>query len=84
MRHFAITLIAIILFCCHCYTASAYFSDYPPYKFKDGPPQHLKATPLVDLDNKQYVSSDTKITVRLNETADSLDFLVKDGEYNKS
>lgn len=59
-----------------------YDKDYPPYRFKDGPPKHLVAAPIVDgLDKNRYTSKDGRIEVRLNETFHkALDFLLKDGD----
>lgn len=58
----------------------AYFDNYPPYKFISGPPKHLEAKSLVDFDKSKYKSKDGKIITRLKETADSFDFILKDGK----
>lgn len=59
--------------------AHAYLDEYPPYKFKDGPPKHLQLDPLVDIDKSDYVSKDGSVTARLNESFASnlLDFSLK-------
>ncbi|MCK9604510.1 MAG: VCBS repeat-containing protein [Candidatus Omnitrophica bacterium] len=58
--------------------AFAYFDNYPPYSFKNGPSRHLEANPLVDFDKAKFKSKDGKIYVRLKESADSFDFILKD------
>ncbi len=58
----------------------AYFEDYPPYKFHKGSCPHLKAETLVNFDKSEYKSEDGKVIARLKEDADSLDFLVQDGD----
>lgn len=58
----------------------AYVNNYPPYKFKEGPPKHIKAKLLVDSDRPRFKSKDGRIFVRLKEAADSFDFLLKDGK----
>jgi len=60
----------------NCY---AYFENYPPFKFDKGPFPQLKTEAIVDFDNPEYRSEDGKIIARLEEEAESLDFLVQDG-----
>ncbi|MBU2035786.1 MAG: hypothetical protein KKA59_08445 [Candidatus Omnitrophica bacterium] len=59
--------------------ALAYFENYPPYKFKNGAPNHLKLEALVDFDKAEYKSKDGQVFVKFKETPDSLDFIVRDG-----
>ena len=58
-----------------------YRADYPPYEFKDGPPSHLKAELLVDLDKHDYKSEDGNVIARLKDTDSGIDFLLKEGKY---
>ena len=58
-----------------------YRDDYPPYEFKDGPPPHLKAELLVDLNKHDYKSEDGSIIARLKDTGSGIDFLLKEGKY---
>ena len=74
-----LALITIILFL-PASSAFAYFSNYPPYKFKEGSPKHIEAKLLVDSDKPRFKSKDGKIFVRLKETAGSFNFLLKDGK----
>ncbi len=60
--------------------AFAYFSNYPPYKFKESPPKHIEAKLLVDSDKPKFKSKDGKIFVKLEETASGFNFLLKDGK----
>ena len=74
-----LSLILILL----CFPAAgifAYFDNYPPYKFKEGPPRHIEAKLLVDSDRARFRSKDGRILVRLKETAGSFNFLLKDGK----
>jgi hypothetical protein len=72
------TILLVSLLFCYCTSAFCYFDEYPPYRFKDGQPKHLKLEPLVSLDKAEYKSKDSKIAVRLKETSDTLDFVVQD------
>lgn len=58
--------------------SEAYFEDYPPYKFKDGPPKHAEADMLIGCDKYDYKSQDGKISIHLKDTADTLSFIIKD------
>lgn len=51
-------VIAWIILASWICAASAYIEDYPPYKFKDGPPKSLEVKPLVDLSSSglEYVA----------------------------
>lgn len=60
--------------------AYAYFEDYPPYKFKDGPPKHLEAQELVGSEKSEYKSDDGQVHVRLEGTNDTIDFVIQDGK----
>jgi hypothetical protein len=73
-------LIIVISILCMCSSmAYAYLDEYPPYKFKDGPPKHLQLDPLVSIDKSDYVSKDGSVIARLNESfaSDLLDFSLK-------
>lgn len=74
-----LTLITIILFF-PATSVFAYFSNYPPYKFKEGSPKHIEAKLLVDSDKPRFKSRDGRIFVKLKETAASFNFLLKDGK----
>ena len=65
-----------------CFTvrAYAYFENYPPFKFSENAPEHIQAELLVDYDKPDYRAKDSKITAHLNETSDSFDFILKDGD----
>ena len=47
-------------------TSFGYWSNYPPHRFKDGPPAHLNVIPLVDGEG-DYKSRDASIVVHLKE-----------------
>lgn len=74
-------LISVLAFGVFPSLAFAYFDNYPPYQFKDGAPKHLKVRPLVGFDKSKYKSKDGKIIIKLKETADSFNFLLKDGKF---
>jgi len=74
-----LALITIILFFPST-SVLAYFSNYPPYKFKESFPRHIEAKLLVDSEKPRFKSRDGKIFVRLKETAGSFNFLLKDGK----
>ncbi|MBU4306034.1 MAG: hypothetical protein KJ893_10525 [Candidatus Omnitrophica bacterium] len=78
MKYLPLTLVALLFI---CYDASAYLEDYPPYKFKDGPPQYFQAETLVDLDKHEYRSNDGSVVVRLKKTDKGMDFLVKEAGF---
>ena len=79
--HWISTVGLVVLACCIQASGLAYFKDYPPYRLKDGSPRHVEAETLVDPDKDEYKSADGSIVVRLRETGESVDFLVKDGKY---
>jgi len=58
----------------------AYFENYPPYKFKNDPPMHIKAKLLVDLNKPEFKSGDGVIVASLSETAEESNFLLKEGK----
>ncbi len=60
---------------------SAYFDNYPPYRFKTGAPRHIEAKLLVGFDKTKYRSPNGKVIVRLKESANDFEFLLKDGKF---
>jgi hypothetical protein len=79
-RYSKYILSILILFYC-CDSASAYFENYPPYKFKNGPPKHLQDEPLIhlDYDGTEFKSGDGKVSVILTKTP-NYSFLVQEGK----
>lgn len=73
MRNLIGVLAGII---CICGSAHAYLEDYPPFKFLESLPKHIKAELLVDYDNPEYRSKDGQITARLKESPDSFEFIL--------
>lgn len=71
-------IITLVLLFCVSSGSYAYLEDYPPYKFRDGPPKRFCGESLVDYDKADYTSSDSKVSARLKCTADTLDFIVRD------
>ncbi|MEK6564212.1 MAG: hypothetical protein AABZ65_04195 [Candidatus Omnitrophota bacterium] len=59
-----------------CGSAHAYLEDYPPFKFSESFPKHVKAELLVDYDNSEYRSKDGQVTARLKESPDSFEFIL--------
>ncbi|MFA5115720.1 MAG: hypothetical protein WC486_00360 [Candidatus Omnitrophota bacterium] len=81
MRTFLVMFI-VILMAGNYADGLAYFEEYPPYEFKNGPPKHLEAETLVDHGSKHdYKSEDGSVVARLMATDISLDFLVREGGY---
>lgn len=72
--------IILLVLCIVTPISYAYLDKYPPYKFKDGPPRHLEAKPIVDYDKPEYKSPDGKIYVQLSEENDKFSFIIKDGK----
>ena len=62
-----------------CSKAFAFYENYPPYRFKDSPPKHLEAKPIVDLEHAQFRSRDGKIQVTLKEIHWDSRLSIKDG-----
>ena len=79
MRRVIVISIGLIL--CVTGVSFGYRADYPPFKFKDGPPLHLKAELLVDLDKHDYKSEDGSVIARLKDTGSGIDFLLKEGKH---
>jgi len=61
-----ITVLAIGLLLWTAGKSFGYLSDYPPYKFKDGPLTHLNVKPLVSGEG-DYKSKDGSVVVYLKE-----------------
>jgi len=78
VRRIAICIISLLLF---ANVSFGYSDNYPPYRFKDGPPPHLKAELLVNLDKNDYRSKDGSIIAKLKDTGSGVDFLLKEGKY---
>jgi len=78
MKPFLALITVILFFPATC--ALAYFSNYPPYKFKENSPKHVEAKLLVDSDKPRFKSKDGKIFARLKETPAGFNFLLKDGK----
>ena len=57
----------------------AYDKNHPPYAFKDGAPEHIKAELLVDYKHPQYTSQDGQVYVKLNDGIDGVDLIIRDG-----
>lgn len=75
-------LISILLFFVSiCSNSFAYVGKYPPYNFKDGPPDHLEAEPLVNNDNSEYTSEDGKVSVRLEKTENGVELVIEESNY---
>jgi hypothetical protein len=72
-------IVLVGLFCFNASLASAYFENYPPFRFSQKPPVSFKTNLLVDYDHPEYKSNDGKIIAKLNETSDTFDFLLKVG-----
>ena len=64
MRQIIVVSIGLILWITGI--SFAYRDDYPPYKFKDGPPAHLNIKPLVKGEG-DYNSKDGLVVVHLRE-----------------
>ena len=79
MRRVIVVSIALIL--CVTGVSFAYVTNYPPFRFKDGSPLHLKAELLVDLDKHDYKSEDGNVIARLKDTTSGVDFFLKEGKY---
>ena len=57
-----------------------YWDSYPPYEYKNGPPTHLNAKPLVDGDTTDYKSKDGSVVVHLRERKSfEVEFYLKAG-----
>jgi len=72
-------IISFIFSLCFVSSTFAYMEGYPPHKFKDGKFKHLECKPLVDIENKNYLSKDKRVVAELYEDQDSFNFLLKDG-----
>lgn len=72
---FVLTLVILIQAFFYNSIASAYFENYPPYKFKDGPPAHLEAKPLLGTEEKY---SKDGITVILKDSDKGYHLSIKD------
>ena len=72
MQKILVTLL-ILLFSTSVY---AYFEDYPPHKFKDGPYKYLDEKPL----SGEYISEDGKVKAIIKKTEGSLSALLQDGD----
>lgn len=70
----------IMIIGCLSSSCFGYIDDYPPFKFREKPPKHLAMKPLVSFEKSDYVSNDKKVVAKLKETADTLDFVLKDGD----
>lgn len=81
MRSSWAAVCATVLLCCNPSVGWAYFKDYPPYEFKNGPPKHLEAEMLADFNKQYYESKDGAVAVRLKSGFASIDFLVEEGGY---
>ena len=57
----------------------AYDRDHPPYSFKGGAPEHIKAELLVDYKRTEYSSLDGQAYVKLNDGIDGVDLIIRDG-----
>ena len=57
----------------------AYDKNHPPYSFKNGAPEHIKAELLVDYKHPQYTSQDGQVYVKLNDGIDGVDLIIRDG-----
>ena len=64
MRRTIVVSISLILWATG--VSFGYRADYPPYKFKDGPPAHLNIKPLVSGEG-DYKSKDGLVVVHLKE-----------------
>ena len=71
----------LVFFLSICSNAFAYVEQYPPYNFKDGPPDHLEAELLVNNDNSEYKSEDGKVSVRLNKTEIGVELVITESNY---
>lgn len=69
-----IPIFFLLLFICN--KSFAYVEKYPPYNFKDGPPDHLEEKSLVDNDNSTYTSEDGKVSVRLEKTENGTELVI--------
>jgi hypothetical protein len=81
-------LLSLIIFSVCNTSASAYTEDYPPYKFKDGPPKHLRIRALKDIQGDlsngkyEYKSDDGKIIVKAAWAAQRVySLLIRDGGF---
>jgi len=57
----------------------AYDKNHPPYSFKNGTPEHIKAELLVDYKRTEYSSRDGQVYVKLNDGIDGVDLIIRDG-----
>lgn len=72
-------IVGLLLFFC-VPVVSAYFENYPPYKFKNGPFKHLEAQELVSFDKSDYKSKDGKVVAKLTDSGDdAYEFILKVG-----
>ncbi len=76
-------LLLLVLSFCSAKPAFAYWAEYPPYSFKNGPYPHLVAKSLVNLwgGPMEYRSADKKIYAKVEEPSFRVvKFLLKDGD----
>lgn len=76
----AFSRLAIIATMLFVGTALAYDRNYPPYLFKDGAPEHIKAELLVDYKKTEYESEDGQVQVKLIEETDGVSLMIRDGK----
>ncbi len=75
-----ITVLAVCLLLWETSISFAYRNDYPPYRFKDGPPAHLNIKPLVSGEG-DYKSKDGLVIVHLKEPKPfEIEFFLKVGK----